>query len=142
MMRKLLGLVLSGCVGIESGPKSPEEAFEWAELSAPAQLSELRYTGEKGIDALVLLQFVLPDAATATRYVAGFGCTPTPIQRSRDNPFDYKDPGHPEWLVHEPPPEALACRTQPGAGVRVQRGVRLDPLPDGRVRVQITANTL
>ena len=142
MMRKLLGLLLSGCVGIESGPKSPEEAFEWAEMSPPAQLSELRYAGEKGIDALVLLQFVLPDVATASSYVASYGCTPAPIQRTRDNPFYSKVPGDPDWLVHDPPPAALACRTQPGDGVRVQRGVRIDPLADGRVRVQITANTL
>lgn len=135
-------LAVLACGLVVDGPQSPDDAFEWAELTVPPDADHVLYEGEQGIDTLVRLQFIMPNIDAARQHLATHHCTLKPLKTRRDNPFDYAHKGDPSWLVHEPQEASLSCSTEPGDGVKVYRAARVDPLPDGRVRVQVRANTV
>lgn len=148
MKRVSWGLILTmgavgllGCVAGSLGPQTPSDAFEWAELEPPAQYDALQFEGSSGIDSQVILQFVMPDATRASDYLSDAGCVLAPVGPENGDPFSSVGSG-PDWLVLEGPEGTQSCCHEPSPGSAFYRGIRVDPLPDGRVRVQIRAFTI
>ena len=135
-----MAFLLGSCT-IATGPSSPEEAFATARLTQPADAQDVRFAGDHGIDSIVLIQLVLPSPAAAETFTQSFGCALAPVVKRRDNPFIRVDKGDPDWWVHAAPEGARFCSTEPVKGQPVFRHVRVDPLPDGKVRVQLSATT-
>lgn len=136
----LFTLLLGAC-SMAAGPRTAAEAFEIAHIPTLAQAEQLRYSGDRGLDAIVMIQFMLPSWEEAERYLSGFGCTLRPVTKTRDNPFLRPMKGDPPWWVHAAPEGARVCSTEPRPGEPVFRDVRVDPMPGGQVLVQIAATT-
>lgn len=125
--------------GITTGPSDAAEAFEWARVTPPPDATDLRFRGETGLDRHVQIQWGLPDLTAARAFTTAFECHLSPVQERRDNPFRRARPDDLEGWVVDAPEGSLACRTE---AAEFHRSVRVDPLEDGTVRVQLWANTL
>ena len=133
-------LLLGACTMSAHGP-DPAAAFATARLAQPEGAEELRVAGQQGLDAIVWIQLLLPSAAAAEAWLGPTGCALSPIVRKRDNPFVREGADDPSWWVHAAPEGARACNTQPSQADPVTRHARVDPLIDGRVRVQVAVTT-
>jgi hypothetical protein len=135
-MRWLTLLLSASCLWSSSPEMSADEVLAMAGVKLPPTATEVHTHGDPGgMDAISYLQFVVPDLATAKALAETAGCAPAPIERLLDDPFVRSDPGRPAWWRSEKHPGALACQTDG----KIVRSVRLNPLEDGRVRVQIAA---
>lgn len=127
-------LLLTSCLGGHA--MTLDEVLATAGVALPDAATEVHSAGDPGgMDALVYLQFRVSDLGTATTFARDAGCEAKPIVRLLDNPFRRADPDAPSWWQTGKHPDALACRTEGS----IARSIRLDPLEDGTVRVQLAA---
>lgn len=110
-----------------------DEVLSAAALTLPDTATEVRAAGDPS-DGMVFLQFQVPDLEAASTFAKTAGCEASPIERLLDDPFRRSRPGAPEWWQSGPHEGALSCRTEGSA-----RSIRLDPLDNGSVRVQVAA---
>lgn len=71
----LVGMAVA-CGGGASGPRTEVEALEWGRITLPLCATDFHYTGDKGIDFAVEIQFVVPAQCDLETLYEEVGCTP------------------------------------------------------------------
>ncbi|MED5374623.1 MAG: hypothetical protein VX899_26635 [Myxococcota bacterium] len=122
-------------------PADEDSAFKDARVPKPAQAQEIHYAGEAGLDHAIDLQFLMPDRAGLEGWLAEIDCVPTALESGDNAPFsDRTFPEAKDWWVPAAPADAQVCPHLEAPGY--VRDVRLDPLPGGVWRVQVSMFTL
>lgn len=132
----LVAWVLACSGAVETGPASPDEAFQRAGVTPPPEAADVRYASEKGDDGRVWLQFVVADPQALRSFLPG--CALIPVRGERADPLGAQPPSAPSWWVHDAPDGARGCRVPPEAPEDRHRAVRVDPV-DAGFRVQVVA---